>query len=136
MKNYITFILCLGLCFGVCMDSLSQGADTTSSKLELFNEGGYVRGITPARAIGLVELGLGVASLIMAFRARRRSDNAQAKKAIIAGLTTTAFCIVHLIITAGAIFGSGSGKAGSIIAMILCLAGTSIALRTLRTQNG
>lgn len=131
MKKYVVFVLFLGIGFSTCKEAFSQVADTATNNSELFNEGGYVRGITTARAIGLVELGLGLASLVIAIRAKKRSAKKGAKTAMILGLIAVAFCIAHLITTAGAIFGSGSGKAGSIIAMILSLIGIAFASRTL-----
>jgi len=132
MKTCLAIALFLAVCLLTGEATFPRSADTTGRNLELFNESGYVRGITMARAIGLVELALGVACLVMAVRAKKRSFKPGAKAALILGLITTAFCVVHLVVTAGAIFGSGSGKAGSIIAMILCLVGVAYAGRTLR----
>jgi hypothetical protein len=73
MKRYISFFLILGLTLLVSDEALSQVAETGSNNSKLFNEGGYVRGVTPARAIGWVELALGLSSLIIATRAKERS---------------------------------------------------------------
>lgn len=135
MKNYLTFSLGLMLTIMVDAGAFSQVADTTAINSMWFNEGGYVRGITSARLIGLLELSLGLASLVMAIRAKKNSAIVRAKIALIIGLITTAFCIVHLFITAGAIFGSGRGKAGSILAMILSLVGITLASQTLRPSK-
>ncbi len=131
MKKYVVIVLFLGIGFLTCEEAFSQVADTATNNSKLFNEGGYVRGITTARAIGLVELGLGLASLVIAIRAKKSSAKKKAKTAMILGLVAAAFCIVHLITTSGAILGSGSGKAGSIIAIILSLIGIAFAGRTL-----
>lgn len=72
MKNYLTFSLGLMLTIMVDAGAFSQVADTTAINSMWFNEGGYVRGITSARLIGLLELSLGLASLVMAIRAKKK----------------------------------------------------------------
>ncbi|NJK95436.1 MAG: hypothetical protein HC831_05340 [Chloroflexia bacterium] len=131
MKKYILFFLIAGLTLLVSREVFSQQTGDNSSKL--FNEGGYVRGITPARAIGLIELALGLSSLIVAIRAKKRSSKKGAKIALVLGFGAIVFSSVHLFLTAGAVFGSGSGKAGAIIAFILGLIGIIIALLTVRS---
>lgn len=133
MKKYISFFLIAGLISLASGEEFSQVAETGNNTSKLFNEGGYVRGITPARSLGLVELALGLSSLIIAIRAKKRLAKARAKTALTLGLVAIIFCVVHLITTSGAIFGSGSGKAGSIIALILGLIGAIIAFLTLRS---
>jgi len=133
MKKYISFLLIAGLTLLVWGEAFSQVAETGKDTSKLFNEGGYVRGITPARALGLVELVLGLSSLVIAIRAKKRSQKNGAKVALAFGLGAVVFSTVHFFVTAGAVFGSGSGKAGAIIAAILGLVGVIIAFRTLRS---
>lgn len=133
MKNYISFSLIAILTLLLSREVLSQGAETGNNNSKLFNEGGYVKGITPARAIGLVELALGLSSLIVATGAKKRSARQGAKIALVLGIGAVVFSAVHFFTTDGAVFGSGSGKAGAIIAFILGFIGAIIAFPTLRS---
>jgi Family of unknown function (DUF6223) len=135
MKKYISFVLIVVLTLLVSDEVFSQIAETSSNNSKLFNEGGYVRGITPARAIGLVELALGLLSLIIATRAKKRSAKKGAKISLALGLGAVVFSVIHFFIAAGAVFGSGSGKAGAIIAFIMGLIGVILAFLTLRSRN-
>jgi Family of unknown function (DUF6223) len=135
MKRYISFVLIVGLTLFVSDEVFSQVSETSKNNSKLFNEGGYVRGITLARAIGLVELALGLSSLIIATRAKKRSAKKGAKTSLALGLGAVVFGVIHFFITAGAVFGSGSGKAGAIIAFIMGLIGVILAFLTLRPRN-
>jgi hypothetical protein len=144
MKKINSFIVATALvvffCFFMTENAFSQTADTVNKteiteakKSTLFNEGGYVRGITPARAIGLVELAFGITSIVLGLRARKRAKSGIGikgqKGAIVAlslGVIAIVISIIHLSITAGAVLGSGSGKAGAILAIILSLVGVII----------
>lgn len=133
MKKYISFLLIAGLILFTSNELLAQVEETGDNNSELFNEGGYVRGITLARALGLIELALGLSSLIVAARAKKRSTKKGAKIALTLGVAAIVFSAVHFFATAGAVFGSGSGKAGAIIAFILGLISAIIALLALRS---
>lgn len=146
MGKIISFILSAGLvvafCFLTTEKTFSQTSDTVNKteitekkQSTLFNEGGYVRGITPARAIGLVELLLGILSIVFAVRAKKRSSITGAKTALTLGLLAFIFSIVHLVTTVGAVFGSGSGKAGAILAIILSLIGIILSGLVLRKKK-
>ncbi len=74
MKKYVPFILILGVTFFVSEELFSQVSKTGSKNPELFNEEGYIRGITMARAFGLVELALAICSMVFAVRAKKRSS--------------------------------------------------------------
>ena len=133
MKKCILFFLISGLTLLGSGQVISQGVETGANSSKLFNEGGYVRGITPARAVGLVELALGLSSIIIATRAKKRSASKGAKIPLTLGFCAVFFSAVHFFVTAGAVFGSGSGKAGAIIAFILGFIGAIIAFLTLRS---
>lgn len=135
MRKYISFVLVAGLTLLVSDEVFSQVAETSSNNSKLFSQGGYVRGITPARAIGLVELALGLSSLIIATRTKKGSAKKGAKIALALGLGAVVFSVIHFLIKAGAVFGSGSGKAGAIIAFILGLIGVILAFLILRPRN-
>lgn len=146
MGKIISFVLSVSLIISCCLfatvKTFSQTAEpankvstTETKKSALFNEGGYVRGITPARAIGLAELLLGILSIVFAIRAKKRSSIAGTKTALILGLLAIVFSIVHFVTTAGAVFGSGSGKAGAILAIMLSLVGIILSGLVLRRKK-
>ena len=114
-------------------ENKTEISDTGSSKL--FNEGGYVRGITTARVIGLAELFLSIFSIVFSVRAKKRSSRKVAKTALTMGLLAVIFSIVHFFSVAGAVFGSGSGKAGAIFAILLSLVGITLSSLVLRKNK-
>lgn len=114
MKKYIPFILIFGVALLISGEVFSQVAETGSDNSKLFNEGGYVRGITAARAIGLVELALGIASIVIGLGARKRAKSGIGNKgqkgarvALLLGSIAIVISVIHLSITTGAVFGSG-----------------------------
>ncbi len=133
MAKSISAFLILGLTLLINFKVFSQVAEDTSSRI--FNDGGYVRGVTAARAFGLVELGLGLSSLIIAGRAKRRSSKRGAGISLTLGFTAIVSSAIHFFVVSGAVFGSGSGKAGSIIAFLLGVVGAFIALPAYRSIN-
>ncbi len=133
MKNYILFALVTSWSFFANIELVSQVSGTPPSNL--INEGGYVQGITLARGIGLVELAAGVSSLILALLSTKNRSKKRAKIALTLGGATILLSVIHFAITSGAIFGSGSGKAGAIIAMIFGLVGVIMGYRTLRSTH-
>lgn len=146
MGKLISFILSASLIISCCLfatvktfSQTSEPANNTSTteskKSALFNEGGYVKGITPARAIGLAELLLGISSIVFAIRAKKRSSIAGTKTALVLGLLAIVFSTVHFVSTTGAVFGSGSGKAGAILAMILSIVGIILSGSVLRRNK-
>ncbi|NLR59379.1 hypothetical protein HGH93_14780 [Chitinophaga polysaccharea] len=146
MGKITLFILTITLIVAGCLFTttqiFSQGADIVNKtgtaetkKPGLFNEGGYVKGITPARAIGLAELLLSILSIVFAVRARKRSSLTGKKTALTLGLLAITSSILHFATTAGAVFGSGSGKAGAILAIILSLVGIVLSGSILRRES-
>lgn len=101
----------------------------------LFNEGGYVKGLTTARVLGLAELLLGVLSIVMAVRSKKRLAAKSPTLALTLGLLAVVFSMVHFITTNGAVFGSGSGKAGAILAFLLGLVGMTLSGLVLRQKK-
>jgi hypothetical protein len=95
----------------------------------------YVKGITGGRAISLVGTVMGLISLIFGWRAKVRSSLSAAKTGLAFGLISIVLGLVHLSTVAGAAFGSGSGKAGTIVALSLAMIGTILAGLTLRSRN-
>ncbi|TWF33881.1 hypothetical protein FHW36_11171 [Chitinophaga polysaccharea] len=138
----LSVILIVAGCLFTATKTFSQGANIVNKtgaaetkKPGLFNEGGYVKGITPARAIGLAELLLSVLSIVFAIRARKRSSLTGKKAALALGLLAITSSIMHFATTAGAVFGSGSGKAGAILAIVLSLAGIVLSGSILGREN-
>ncbi|MCF3108142.1 DUF6223 family protein [Niabella sp. CC-SYL272] len=105
---------------------------TNDSSKTAHKAANYVKGLTAPRAIALAEGLLGLMSIISGWRAKKRPTKKSAKTAILFGLLAIIFGIVHLAITSGAVFGSGSGKAGSIFALLLGLIGVMLGGRILR----
>ncbi len=95
----------------------------------------YVKGITTRRAVALAEGLLGLLSVIVGWRAKARYKKNGARTAMTLGLLAVILSSIHLATTAGAVFGSGSGKAGSILALLLGIAGITLGSLTLRSHN-
>ena len=91
----------------------------------------YVTGLTSGRAKSLVGGVIGLVSLIISLRARSRasgqsgSRKSLSKIAVVLGLVAIILSVVHLALNTGG-FGTGGGKAGAIVALVLGLAGTGI----------
>ena len=155
MKKIISFILSRGLiiafCFLATEKTFSQTSqdghksDTTVSETIVSDSGSsytYVKGITPMRARSLVGVALGLTSLVIGRRARSRAGAGVetkgrngAKVALSLGAIAIVLSIIHLNITAGAMFGSGSGKAGAIFALVLSLIGLTLSGLVLRQKK-
>lgn len=146
MKKYIRYILSAWLIAGctflvpgkVFSQTSGDGIKTEAAeRVTTMNDEGstYVKGITSGRARALVGGVIGLTSLIIGWRARVRSSSTGAKLAIALGLTAIVLSVVHLSTVAGAVFGSGSGKAGAIVALLLAIIGTILGGLTLRLQH-
>lgn len=132
MRNCILFFLVALMTQLLSGEVYSQAAVAGDNSSKLFNEGGYVKGITAARAVGLAELVLGLSCLVIALRAKKRAAGKGALIALGLGFSAMVFSTIHFLFTTGAVFGSGSGKAGAIIAFLLGLLGVFIAFPTFR----
>lgn len=130
----LTFVLPACLVFALFWGNEEIFSQTTLSNTGTISKAA-VKGITTARAIAMMEALLGLTSIIIGFRAKRRSKKYLAKTALILGLTAIVFAVAHLITVSGAVFGSGSGKAGSIIAIILAVVGCLLGWFTFRSPN-
>jgi peptidoglycan/LPS O-acetylase OafA/YrhL len=96
---------------------------------------GTVKGITAGRAKSLVGGVLALVSLVVGWRANKvgsgmtsptRNKRTQATIALSLGGIAIILSLIHLSTSAGAVFGSGSGKAGAIVALVLALIGASL----------
>ena len=136
MKRCIPYFLsaCIMICFFLLPENAfaqaNQNTDSTSS---------YVKGITTGRAKTLATGVLGLIGLIIALRAKRRlAKNSDYRNglviAFVLSLVTIILSAIQLIASAGAVFGSGSGKAGAIVALFLGLIGTALSGLSLRKK--
>jgi hypothetical protein len=100
----------------------------------------YAKGLTQGRAKSLVGVVVGLASLVIGLRSRRRSATAtnRARSWPVTGLglgiIALILSIVHLISTVGG-FGTGGGKAGAIVAFVLGLGGAVLSGVALRQRK-
>ena len=119
---FVAAALVVALCFFMTEIAFSQITRvdktemTDEKKSTSFNESGYVKVITPARAIGLVELALGISSIALGFGATKRAksgtDNTGQKRAKVAlslGVIAIVLSIIHQSIIAGTV-GTGSAN--------------------------
>lgn len=134
MKKYVPFILTafltIGFSFLTTEEVFSQSVPDGPSPA--------VRGITTGRARAIGGAVIALVSLIMGWRAKARPNPAKRTQAIIAlslGGIAIILSVVHLITSAGAVFGSGSGKAGAIVALVLALIGTALSGLALRPKK-
>ncbi|MGF6930028.1 hypothetical protein QFZ48_005528 [Chitinophaga sp. W2I13] len=138
IKKHIPFIFFIGLFILTTEKVFSQTTPDGTSPA--------VSGITTGRAQALVGAIIALISLIMGWRAKARSrsthltGNRQNKPtaAIIAlslGAIAIILSVVHLSTSAGAVFGSGSGKAGAIVALVLALTGATLSGLALRPKG-
>lgn len=127
MKKYFlyTFSACLIISFIFLLSENAFSQDTPN----------YVSGITTGRAKALIAGAIGLICLILGWRAKARLIRKVAMVSVMLGLIGIALSIVHLSTSAGAVFGSGSGKAGAIVALILSLTGISLAWLALKKLN-
>lgn len=111
--------------------------DTVTSRTD---KPSSVSGITAARARSLVGGVVGILSLVISLRAKKNykvnpgNGRLWLTVAVALGLTAMIFSIVHLTGTTGG-FGTGGGKAGAIVAMVLGFMGTILALPTLYSKG-
>jgi hypothetical protein len=112
------------------MDTATSGTDGTSS---------YVTGITAGRARSLVGVALGLTSLIIGWRTKTRSGVSPIGRkwnvsALVLGLVAIVLSVMHLATVMGG-FGTGGGKAGAILALVLGLIGMGLGGRALLHYN-
>lgn len=131
MKKSASFILsaCLlvALSFWIPEQAFAQSTGNEASQ--------PVTGITAGRARSLIGGVVALVSLIVGWRANKvrsgmtdRAGNKRTQAIValsLAGVAIT-LSIMHLSTSAGAVFGSGSGKAGAIVALVLALIGGSL----------
>lgn len=95
--------------------------------------GGYVKGMTPGRLKSLVGVALGLAGVIIGWKAR--SGN---RSSVFLGFTLAAAAIIlsviHLLNLSGG-FGTGGGKAGALVALLLGIVGCAFSIKGYRVRS-
>lgn len=154
MGKVISFIWSAGLVIALCFlttektfsqalqDKPKPDSTTVTAKPDGDSSHTYVKGITPMRARSLAGVALGLISLIIGWIARRRAAKGTGSKgrngavaALSLGALAIIISIIHLSITAGAVFGSGSGKAGAILGLVLGIIGVALSGLVLRQKK-
>lgn len=142
MRNNVVYpliFLALGFVGLAFTEVYAQTASPVSAEVRVAQDGengDYVKGITPGRARSLVGGVLALLGVVIGWRARRRSDNGR-KWTVIAfalGCVAIVLSVVHLANNTGG-FGTGGGKAGAIVAIVLGAAGVVTSIITLRSKR-
>ena len=100
-----------------------------------------VKGMTTGRGRALVGVAVGLISLGIGWRAKvghnkgTGSARTAAVLALVLGFISIVLSVVHLSITTGAVFGSGSEKAVAIFAFVPNLIGIALGGLALRTRS-
>jgi hypothetical protein len=111
----------------------------------LLQAGFFLQIITVWRLASIVNAILGLISIVIGRQALVRSTapisprRPKAIAALVVGLICVSFSILHLLLSTGG-FGTGSGKLGAIVAMVVGVTGTSLGAvalaRSQRIANG
>jgi hypothetical protein len=132
MKRLIPFLL---FAFSTCFAAAQDPGNESDNR-------GPVKGITSRRAAALVGVAIGLTSVIVGWRAKKRvvdSSHGARRMAIIGlilGLIAAGYSTVHIVNTVGG-FGTGGGKAGAIVGLALgCLGVLMSALALSKSPSG
>lgn len=142
MKNpiYHLAFLCLVIAIVTLLPTTTCGQSNGTKADAVHNENSTdVRGITTARARSLVGVGLGAISIGIGWVAKKRTNNMKNPRALpivglILAISAIALSIAHLFSTSGG-FGTGGGKAGAIVALLLGLIGATFCVLRLRSNG-
>ncbi len=144
MRNVISFMLPALLSIAVILFATANAFSKTGQDANVTATSGeteaYVTGITSARAKSLIGVAAGLISLVMAWRVKRRAPvgartaRPLAITALVLGVIALVLSVTHLANVTGG-FGTGGGKAGAIVALILGLIGASISGMVLRSKQ-
>lgn len=143
MRNLISFTLpaLLIIVFSLIPTHITfSQTDQAAASSNKDGKTSYVTGITSGRAKSLIGVVVGLSSIIIGWRVKRRSAagpsgwRSWAITALALGLVALVLSVLHLANTNGG-FGTGGGKAGAIVALILGLLGTSFSVMALRSKG-
>jgi hypothetical protein len=114
----------------------SAFASNAVEQVSIDNEGSanYVSGLTSARVRSLGGAVIAIISIVIGLRARARQKKNLSKIGIALGCAASIWSIIHLASNTGA-FGTGGGKAGAIVSIVLGTVGIAISLFALRRSN-
>jgi hypothetical protein len=132
MKTFISFAFsaCLTIAFSCLATETVFAQSDQIQQMDTSSNGtpSYVTGITTGRARSLVGVVLGLVSLIIGLRVKRRSADGAGNirkwriTALALGSVAVILSIIHLTTLSGG-FGTGGGKAGAIVAFVLGIIG-------------
>jgi len=130
MKKYIRCILIV-----LNVSSFSFSASKAFSQRSENPASSYVKGITAGRARALVGVIIGLISLIIGVRIKTSNKRTPIIVSLSLGLMAIILGVIHLSTSAGAVFGSGSGKAGAIASLVLGLLGVTFSGLSMRKKQ-
>src|SRR6478609_5769201 len=122
---FYLIIVCFTILYYITATRTAIGQNDQAGKVN-GSDSSYVRGITPGRAKSLTGGVLALASVIISLLVRKKSAANTSRRhawsitSMTLGIIAIAFSILHLANTKGG-FGTGGGKAGAIIALLLGL---------------
>jgi hypothetical protein len=135
MKTFIPFVLVVSLtiAFSCLATEKVYAQSDQAQKIDTASNGtsSYVTGITTGRARSLVGVALGLISVIIGWRIKRRvavsgeSLRKWTTATLVLGLGAVILSVIHLTTISGG-FGTGGGKAGAIVALVLGFIGMSL----------
>jgi hypothetical protein len=151
MKKFFPYILstCIAVSFSfIATENAFSQTEQKENKINAekakpASKSSYVTGLTSGRAKSLVGVVVGLISVIIGWRKARPiggSNSSGRSRLIIAfvlGLIAILLSVVHLATTSGG-FGTGGGKAGAIVGLVLGVIGTirsGLVLLSKRKQN-
>jgi hypothetical protein len=144
-RNPVTYIIAALLFIGFSIlpsEKIFSQQDTAVKSTNTKNEKAdtYVSGLTSARARSLVGGIIGIVSVVIGFRVRSRRNAIQDKTkiwrkvALALGVLAVVLSVIHLAGNTGA-FGTGGGKAGAIVALVLGICGMIVNGVALRAET-
>ncbi len=143
MRNSIWHILTIWLTvtFSIlASNAFSQADQQLDPESTATDKPAYVRGLTSGRARSLVGGVVALVSLVIGWRVKRRAsgsagnERSWAMAALALAFVAIILSVVHLAGNTGG-FGTGGGKAGAIVALVLGLAGLVLNGLALRRSN-
>jgi O-antigen ligase len=147
MKRSFSSVLSICVIFSVSLfaiDSVCAMAarQQANESVEGKSEGTYtyVSGITSARAKSLIGAVIGLSSVIIGWRLKARAKAKQNGSSVwpiaglVLGFVAIILSIIHLTGTKGG-FGTGGGKAGAIVAIVLGISGAVLSAIPLRSKE-
>jgi hypothetical protein len=142
MKRFMLNLTITLLSITLGLLSAENAFSQTDEAVQSANDGDsptYVSGLTPARARSLVNIVIGLTSVVIGWRIKSASDKATGgirRWAIVALVLGGLAIILSVLRLAGSTraFGTGGGKAGAIVALVLGVVGMIVNGLALRSR--